>query len=495
MKKKTLEQKISAEFFEYVDSSVEPTPEFTDNLKEKLLQDYINYYDQGSMNNRASRILKFALASFALVGVTVASVFGGMFFLNLQEENKYSAQVVYSEGIVEFKKPNGDWEIIEKDVLLKKDYSVRVSGDGIASLKFFDGNIVRLSNDTTIDIKNVQKEEVILENVEGSLYVSVEETNVKYQIAMSNSDIKLNKGIFLTENNDEEKKIKVFKDSVNVSLKDQEEKIYEIPEGKKLYIKAKEEEKQNKPVKITKDEVSEDKFILANKELDKDTNKDLGYLDESVFGEIKIEVQAKGDGILVSFEKLGSPSLNGFKIIKSLSDNPVFGKDESIYVEVESKGEKLVGVKDGKTYYFRVCEYNGFGCVVNSVVKSAVAPVPPTPTPKPVVNQPAPTKKPSPTPTPAPTQNVNITSINGNINKFKVFWSFSGSATQGFKVVYSKTSPNPTFGIDASGYFGEGSTYGIVSGIPAGTYNVRVCRYTGSGCDSYSQTVSVNVTE
>ena len=102
----------------------------------------------------------------------------------------------------------------------------------------------------------------------------------------------------------------------------------------------------------------------------------------------------------------------------------------------------------------------------------------------------------SPAPAPAPTTggSITITSVNPTTGAFKVFWSTASlDASQGFKVVFNKTG-NPTYGVDTAHYLGAGSTPHVVRGLASGTYYVRVCRYTGSGCDTYSNQVSVNVT-
>lgn len=77
--------------------------------------------------------------------------------------------------------------------------------------------------------------------------------------------------------------------------------------------------------------------------------------------------------------------------------------------------------------------------------------------------------------------------------KFKVQWNASGDTSQGFKVIYN-TGGNPSYPNDNPVYIGDsGQRSATVSGLAAGTYYVRVCRYTGSGCDSYSNQMQVTV--
>ncbi len=108
--------------------------------------------------------------------------------------------------------------------------------------------------------------------------------------------------------------------------------------------------------------------------------------------------------------------------------------------------------------------------------------------------EPAPAPTPQPAPTPAPTGSITITQIMAIDGAFKVFWSSANVDTSGgFKVVYNTTG-NPSYPYDNPNYVGAGSTYHAIGGLSSGTYYVRVCRYTGSGCDTYSNEVSVSVT-
>lgn len=107
---------------------------------------------------------------------------------------------------------------------------------------------------------------------------------------------------------------------------------------------------------------------------------------------------------------------------------------------------------------------------------------------KPAETQPAP----QPAPQNVPQPSLVITSITPKSGGFKVFWSAANLDTSsGFKVVYN-TYGGPEYGRDYAQYANPGDTYAGV-GVGAGTYFVKVCRYTGGGCDNYSNEVSVTV--
>jgi hypothetical protein len=84
---------------------------------------------------------------------------------------------------------------------------------------------------------------------------------------------------------------------------------------------------------------------------------------------------------------------------------------------------------------------------------------------------------------------VSAQQVSGGI---KVSWSVSNlSASQGFKVVYSSSNGSPTFGVDSSLYVGDsGARSAKISVSDGKTYYIRICTYTGGGCNNYSNTVT-----
>lgn len=75
----------------------------------------------------------------------------------------------------------------------------------------------------------------------------------------------------------------------------------------------------------------------------------------------------------------------------------------------------------------------------------------------------------------------------------KLSWTISGDGSKGFKVVKS-TEANPEYPGDSAEYV-DGNTRTITRyGLSGGkTYHFRVCRYTGNGCDSYSNNLQLTI--
>jgi uncharacterized protein YgiM (DUF1202 family) len=75
----------------------------------------------------------------------------------------------------------------------------------------------------------------------------------------------------------------------------------------------------------------------------------------------------------------------------------------------------------------------------------------------------------------------------------KLSWTISGDGSKGFKLVKS-TEANPEYPGDSAEFI-DGNTRTITRyGLSGGkTYHFRVCRYTGNGCDAYSNNLQLTI--
>jgi hypothetical protein len=183
------------------------------------------------------------------------------------------------------------------------------------------------------------------------------------------------------------------------------------------------------------------------------------------------------DGVSFTWNVTGLDVSKGFKLVKSLSSNPVYPGNDYQYLTNGNQRSYTWNVKDGKTYHFRICQYNGSGtCLVYSNDITVQAP--------------------DSTPS-NPVTGISL-SVTGPTS---VAWNVtSGIASNGFKVVWSKNS-NPEYPSRSGdkAYFQSGTTSGSYGSVDAfngyGTYYVRVCAYangTGGSCYPYSNQVTIN---
>ncbi len=96
-----------------------------------------------------------------------------------------------------------------------------------------------------------------------------------------------------------------------------------------------------------------------------------------------------------------------------------------------------------------------------------------------------------------PVQTSTLSSISLSNNGNKVSWTTVGSSPQGYKLVWGK-SPNPVYptrDTEVAQYYSssEGGWTHINAFKGPGTYYVRLCQYTGSSCDIYSNELSITL--
>ncbi len=89
-----------------------------------------------------------------------------------------------------------------------------------------------------------------------------------------------------------------------------------------------------------------------------------------------------------------------------------------------------------------------------------------------------------------------LTTIVATGDGYKVRWGVDGPLKNGIKILWSKTS-GPTYPPRATDRAihdsGESMKYGPEAFDGAGTYYVRICEYTGSGCGIYSNETTVQL--
>lgn len=163
-----------------------------------------------------------------------------------------------------------------------------------------------------------------------------------------------------------------------------------------------------------------------------------------------------------------NPGSSGYKIVYSkTSTTPTYGTDSYFYIADSNARSAYVEGDSSTQYYYRLCRVSSSGCGSYSEVYSYKFPVANTVTPD--------------------ASTITLTAITDTATgAAQVTWTASGTFSNGFKILYSKTNTLPTLS-DSVTYVSDGSArLGSISGDPSGTYHVRVCKYTGSGCSVYS---------
>lgn len=86
---------------------------------------------------------------------------------------------------------------------------------------------------------------------------------------------------------------------------------------------------------------------------------------------------------------------------------------------------------------------------------------------------------------------IKITGIKDNVSgKAYITWTATGSQTQPFWIYYSESYQYPFYGGYPMWKVSDSSARSAyIEGTPGTTYWFRICHYTGSGCDYYSNPV------
>lgn len=404
------------------------------------------------------------------------------------------ATLAFIEGAVEYKKSDGDWTRADGNVSLYQGYSVEVIGNGKAIINLDDGSAVRLNSDTAITLTKMDPNNIEITNDKGEIYSRVTKSDRIFIVKAETIAYQSMGTAYKITCTDKENGVDVYQSKVKVK-KDKEE--ITVDEGKKYYIENKENPKEEKVIKeITKEEWQKDEFINWNKTQDEanseyktamgilsseDTEKDTAAdqnTDTSTSAGIQLSAKAVDSGIKFTWSVSGVDVNQGFKLVKSTEINPVYPGNDYQYLSDEATHSYTWALKDGKTYYFRVCQYLGGKCgVYSNNVKMT-----------------APQKETTDNAVSGEVSSITLSSLgSGNVK-----WSVDGYSDQGFKVVWSKNS-QPTYpcrsGDQYLYYSNPQTTSATVTAFNGtGTYYVRVCEYLGGKCGTYSNQITVNLT-
>jgi len=405
---------------------------------------------------------------------------------NTHKRAQLGAEISVADGVVEISKDNVYWKVAKVSDQVKEGYYVKTDATGRAVITLDDGSSVRVSNGSSVKLQALDPKDIKVRNITGDVYTRVVKSDRKFSVLVEEETYQALGTAYRTVNKSDSKGLEVYHSKVEAKKLKQT-----IPEGKQILQFSSNKDLQNKVTDIPTDQLIKDEFLKWNLEQDKNSSefKDkLGYfaiLEKSstpapatpstvpapTVSGLSLSGYKIEKGVRLSWSVSGLSVSKGFKIVKSLSPNPVFGRDDAVYISNSSQVSHDWTIKDGKTYNFRVCVYDGSGCSNYSNNITITAP------------------KYEASSEPAPSGSLTLIHAGGN----SFTWQLSGSAPYGYKLVYSdSTKANPSYPDDNPQFFGAGSTSGSIS-ASSGSYNVRVCMYYKGSCVNYSNQVTVNL--
>ncbi len=455
---------------------------------------------QTASNNMVGRIIFF---------VFIAVILGLFWYFSRGEKTDIASQneestairgsIVYVDGAVEYKEKDGDWKRAELNTDIKEGNSVEIVGEGKAIINLDDGSAVRMDSDSLVEFTSLEPNHILITNNNGQVYTRVAKlTDRVFEVSAGDVIYESMGTAYKTINKEKIKGVEVYQSKVKIKGATEDEVVVE--EGNKYLVQNDADKKIEKTiVKIAVADTEKDEFVKWNMaedekmtQSDGDETAESASTSETTLEEetaVVVEnTEATSDGIVLVGKQVsdgvsltwtvnGLETPDGFKVVRSLTTDPVYPGDNYYYLSSPDARAHKWAVKDGKTYYFRVCQYIDGKCVLYSNNVKVTAP------------------KTTETTT---SNSGDVTSLSiSHVGSGKVSWTLKGYSDQGFKVVWSKNSgpTYPTRSGDKYLYYSDpAQRNAVVTAFDGyGTYYVRVCEYLGGKCGVYSNQITVTL--
>lgn len=405
----------------------------------------------------------------------------------------FKAKVQYLDGLAWKDEAGQMKQLKEADIVAEKDKLI--TGENSRMVLVFDeGSVVRIGEKTGITLVRLSHGEMRINENEGELFASVQKTpNRRFFIEAGEVTVESLGTVFSVENKGEVK-VNVFDHSVRVSVGTKEKEI-----GKKEQW-----QQEGNTVAVLKDsDYKNNKFL--NWSLLEEAKNTVPGISPSITagpsvipteipsgqkpltsspqpksqGILSLEGKMVNGGVVLNWKTVDLDSSKGFKLMKSLSENPVYPSGDYVFFESEKSNSFFWEIKDGKKWHFRVCQFlpsGSCGVYSNDLVLEA------------------------------PTGSVlTETNSSGNVTGIKLTgeksgvlvklsWTVDGYSSLGYKVVWSSNSQPvyPSRDGDSFHYYSDpGKRSDEISNMITGkTYYFRVCDYQGAKCGIYSNELS-----
>lgn len=446
---------------------------FKEELRQKVLDRYINITTK-NMSPTQTFLKRFMLLGGAVIVAATIFVVGSLFISEKIINKNLGLEIAFAEGTVEYQR-DGKWTTANLDTKLQQGDVIRVAQNSKAIVNLDDGSAIRLNSDSEIILTSLDPRNIVVTNTRGEIYARVSKSETREFIVSANGvSYKAMGTAYRVTENSSKKGVEVFANKVNVI--DQGKEIV-VDEGKKYYLvdtKAPTTEKIVQPI-VKEEDLKNDTFVDWNKTVDessKEYKEDLGIFADTTAPELT-----------VTEPQNNSKTTNWTAKISGKTEKEAYVWINGVKVENnEGQFSKEFDLKLGtNNFVVKALDKAGNMAKVELTVTRESPPPPVTP---------APTKP----PTNACTGFKLCIKSTGATS---VAWTVSNLDTpNGFKVVWSKNSgpTYPTRSGDKYHYDSNESARNF-SGLSAfkgeGYYYVRVCRYTGGGCDNYSNQIKV----
>lgn len=424
----------------------------------------------------------------------MTTIFAALYFqkTGLGFGSTLGASLTFTEGEVEYQHASQGWKAATSGLNLSTGDSLRVLSQGKAILTIDDGSIVRLSPNSTITLTTLKTNNIVLTNTKGIAYHRVVKSKRRFIVKTADVSYESLGTAYSTLNTADKQGVEVYQSQVKVTTKDQTEII--VDEGKKYLLATHQVEALTPEEKKTGEVLaSEDPgltpTVATTATLAPSPTPEITATPTSlpptatltpkptVASGIVLTGKVTESGISLHWTVTDMSTPNGFKIVKSTEANPVYPGNDYQYLSEPSVRDYTWDLKNGQTYYFRVCRYTEGKCDVYSNNLKLTAPA----------------KSSESESKSGSVSSLSLRSTGGS----SIAWDVNGNSPQGFKVVWSKNS-SPTYpcrdGDKYHYYSDSGKRNDSLEAFDgSGKYYVRVCEYLGGRCGTYSNQIEINL--
>jgi ferric-dicitrate binding protein FerR (iron transport regulator) len=408
---------------------------------------------------------KKPLNKWLLIGaiVVLVAAAAGFMLWRMPSLTKLGVDLAHTEGTVEYRlAADKEWQAVPSNLSLTEGAEVRTMDKARAILNIDDGSAIRLNSNSSVALKQLSPDHIVVENTGGDVYTRVIKSDTrKFEVVSDGTTYRSEGTGYRTVNTEQKEGVEVYHSEVTIlGLTDAGEVV--VAQGERYYkVNLSKPTLEGKVTELSANEVAADTFMQWNSEEDKkEFSSELGVLFD--ISPPKLEVSSPANGVKTDSDNIlvRGKTEEGAKVLlngKALTNNkgdfettvPLIVGENSLKVEaIDGAGNKSV-----KTIRLTRNE-------------------PPTPEPE-----------------PQPTFVLYGTKVDKGVS---FSWNISGIyVSKGFKIVKS-LSANPTYPGSES-QFVDASARSFTWKIKDGkTYHFRICTYHGtSGCSVYSNNITV----
>lgn len=473
------------------DSSQVAASELQGRIKELVSREYLNFQETPKMEDNSTQagalnpaqlpfykrkplLLAGGFIVLAFIILVISVVFMGPSLV--KDNSKLRGELAYKEGLVAAKGEDGKWIEAETSLLIEEGMSIRVEGSGRAVINLDDGSAVRLNDSSIVTFSSLDPNHIQITNEQGEVYTRVMPGDNKvFDVTVGDQTYQALGTAYKTVCYDDVKGVEVYESKVKIIGLTTDNTVI-VEQGNKYFVvNLNAPDMASTILEIDPESIKEDSFVMWNKDLDEqiaEFKNKLGILFDVQAPFLFVANPENGQEVYASTLLISGTTEIGAKVF--INGIEVTNNAGSFSYELTLvPGDNIIKVKSvdsSGNYIEKTIE------VEYSLEQEDEQEDEDDDRPEPSQAKPAPTNS---------TPSITLWSEPDD-DAIKLKWEIKNLDTSsGLKIVIA-TTPNPSYPANTAKWI-DGNKREFEWKVTDGkTYNFRVCRYTGSGCDIYS---------